>query len=233
MRMRKKIALLLALLLTAVALLTGCDGISAETADELFSIAEDVLSDYVDEAESAAQTVTDVLEKVEEIVPEQVTSAVEEVKETAKDAVTEAMAEAEKIITGEETPVSDGADTVADEETVIYGQPYRDKESVAAYLYAYNELPPNYLTKNEAEALGWVSSKGNLWDVTDHGCIGGDRFGNYEGLLPTTKGRKYFECDVDYEGGYRGSDRIIYSNDGLIYYTGDHYASFTLLYGEE
>jgi guanyl-specific ribonuclease Sa len=63
--------------------------------------------------------------------------------------------------------------------------------------------------------------------------IGGDRFGNREGLLPESDGRKYFECDVAYEGGYRGAERLVYSNDGLIYYTPDHYESFTLLYGEE
>lgn len=63
--------------------------------------------------------------------------------------------------------------------------------------------------------------------------IGGDRFGNREGLLPTAKGRKYYECDIDFDGTYRGAKRIVYSNDGLIYYTEDHYESFELLYGEE
>ena len=64
-------------------------------------------------------------------------------------------------------------------------------------------------------------------------CIGGDRFGNYEGLLPEAPGRTYYECDIDTLGASsRGAKRIIYSSDGLIYYTEDHYASFTLLYGE-
>ena len=64
-------------------------------------------------------------------------------------------------------------------------------------------------------------------------CIGGDYFGNYEGLLPAQKGRKYYECDIDTLGkSKRGAKRIIYSNDGLIYYTEDHYESFELLYGE-
>ena len=52
-------------------------------------------------------------------------------------------------------------------------------------------------------------------------------------ILCTVKGRKYTECDVNYEGGYRQTDRIIFSNDGLVYYTQDHYETFTLLYGEE
>ena len=64
-------------------------------------------------------------------------------------------------------------------------------------------------------------------------CIGGDRFGNYEGLLPDAKGRRWTECDIDTLGAKsRGAKRIVFSNDGLIYYTDDHYESFELLYGE-
>ena len=103
---------------------------------------------------------------------------------------------------------------------------------MALYLRLYGKLPSNFLTKSEAQALGWDSSKGNLDKVAPGKSIGGDTFGNREGLLPAKSGRKYYECDIGYTGGYRGSERIIYSNDGLIYYTADHYASFTLLYGE-
>ena len=110
---------------------------------------------------------------------------------------------------------------------------YTSPEDVALYLYLYGELPGNFITKKEAQDLGWVSSEGNLWEVTDHKSIGGDKFGNYEGLLPEASGRQYYECDVNYEGGYRGDERIVYSNDGLIYYTDNHYKTFTLLYGEE
>ena len=100
------------------------------------------------------------------------------------------------------------------------------KEDVSLYLYTYGELPDNYITKDEARDLGWDSQKGNLWEVAEGMCIGGDRFGNYEGLLPKDSGRQYYECDIDYDGGYRNDKRIIYSNDGLIYYTEDHYESF-------
>lgn len=103
---------------------------------------------------------------------------------------------------------------------------YDSMEFVAVYLDTYDKLPDNYLTKKEAQSLGWVSSKGNLWEVA-YGCsIGGDRFGNYEGLLPEKKGRKWTECDIDFEGKYRGGKRIVFSSDGLIYYTDDHYESF-------
>lgn len=110
---------------------------------------------------------------------------------------------------------------------------YSSKEEVAAYLCRYDELPSNYLTKSEAGELGWDHSQGNLWDVTDEMSIGGDRFGNREGLLPTKKGRVYYEADVNYQGGYRNAERIVFSNDGLIFYTDDHYDSFEQLYTKE
>lgn len=105
---------------------------------------------------------------------------------------------------------------------------YYSTEDVALYLYTYGELPDNFITKKEAQKLGWDNKKGNLWEVADGMCIGGDYFGNYEGLLPEED--EYTECDVNYEGGYRGAERIIFSDDGDIYYTGDHYESFEQLY---
>ncbi len=113
---------------------------------------------------------------------------------------------------------------------VEYGYDYYSDEEVALYLYVFRELPANYLTKNEAYDLGWNSSKGNLWQVAYGLCIGGDKFGNREGLLPDAYDRQWYEADVNYEGGYRGSERILFSNDGLIYVTYDHYETFTLLY---
>ncbi|WP_319469687.1 ribonuclease domain-containing protein [uncultured Trichococcus sp.] len=115
---------------------------------------------------------------------------------------------------------------------VMEGQAYSTKDEVAAYIHQFNELPPNYLTKRDAEALGWDNAEGNLWEVTDWMSIGGDFFGNREGLLPNKSGRTYYEADIDYDGGYRGAERIVYSNDGLIFYTDDHYESFEQLYGE-
>lgn len=78
---------------------------------------------------------------------------------------------------------------------------YYSKNDVALYLHTFKRLPKNYLTKNEAKKLGWDSSKGNLWKVTDKGVIGGDVFSNREGKLP--KKDKYFEADVNYKGGKR------------------------------
>lgn len=109
---------------------------------------------------------------------------------------------------------------------------YYSAEDVGLYLHTYGHLPSNYITKTEAKALGWKS--GSVEKYKEGGAIGGDKFGNREGLLPKASGRQYYECDIDTNGrSSRGSKRIVYSNDGLIYYTTDHYVSFTLLYGEE
>lgn len=110
---------------------------------------------------------------------------------------------------------------------------YTSKEEVALYIYEFGHLPDNFITKKEAKSLGWESKEGNLGEVAPGKSIGGDYFGNYEGLLPEEEDRDYYECDINSDGGYRGAERIVFSNDGLIYYTEDHYESFELLYGEE
>ena len=107
---------------------------------------------------------------------------------------------------------------------------YTSKDEVAAYIYRFGGLPQNFITKKEALALGWDAKSGNLWQVTDKKSIGGDRFSNREKRLPEASGRKWFECDIGYGGGRRGAQRIVFSNDGLIYYTPDHYENFYLLY---
>ena len=113
---------------------------------------------------------------------------------------------------------------------------YTSKEEVALYIHTYGKLPSNFISKNEAEELGWKKKQGEagqLHVVAPGMSIGGSRFGNYEGLLPEAKGRKYYECDINYVKGNRGAERIVYSNDGLIFYTGDHYESFEQLYPVE
>ena len=109
---------------------------------------------------------------------------------------------------------------------------YDSRDEVALYILLFGRLPSNYISKNDAKKLGW--SGGSLEPYAPGCSIGGDRFGNYEGLLPEKQGRYYTECDIDTRGrSSRGAKRIVFSNDGLIYYTDDHYESFTLLYGEE
>ncbi len=116
------------------------------------------------------------------------------------------------------------AASVSVEESGTYTTP----EEVAAYIHEFGHLPDNFITKREAMELGWDSSLGNLDEVAPGMSIGGDRFGNYEGQLPTNT--RYTECDVNYEGGYRGGERIVFGKNGAIYYTDDHYETFTQLY---
>lgn len=142
-----------------------------------------------------------------EVMPEQAAPEIESVPET--EAQPQAPPETESV------PDPDGS--------------YTTKEDVALYIHTYGCLPDNFITKNEARKLGWEG--GSLEPYAPGKCIGGDHFGNYEGLLP--EDRDYTECDIDTLGAKsRGAKRIVFSDDGLIYYTEDHYESFELLYGE-
>ena len=204
----KKIqALLLALVLSLT--LTACsEEVTDAVIDEVVDIAISEVVDAITEEEPAVEETQDPVEDVsnpseEESVPE------------------------------EEAPPAEEEVPPAEEEPAIDEDGYyTTKEDVALYIYTYGHLPDNFITKKEAEALGW--SGGGLDDYAYGCCIGGNRFGNYEGLLPEADGRKYTECDIDtMHASKRGAKRIVFSNDGLIYYTDDHYKSFTLLYGEE
>lgn len=117
----------------------------------------------------------------------------------------------------------------AQEQMLPIAGTYTSEADVAKYIYLYGCLPPNFMTKDEARSLGWEG--GSLEPYAPGKCIGGDRFGNYEGLLPDAPGRTWTECDIDTLGASsRGAKRIVFSNDGLIYVTHDHYESFKLLY---
>ena len=131
-----------------------------------------------------------------------------------------------------QTPAPQETETPAPALTVSEDGRYNSKEEVALYLHLYGHLPDNYVTKAEAEAKGWTG--GSVERYTGEGtALGGSYFGNYEGLLPKAPGRSYTECDIDTVGrSSRGAKRIVFSNDGLIYYTEDHYEHFELLYGE-
>lgn len=133
-------------------------------------------------------------------------------------------------------PQDDGANPTADAEaddgaaSVTEDGEYTSKDEVAAYIHEFGHLPSNYISKTKAQKAGWVSSEGNLWDVCPGKSIGGGRFWNDDGLLPDEDGRTWTECDINYQGGFRGPERIVFSNDGLVYYTGDHYQTFERLY---
>ena len=99
-------------------------------------------------------------------------------------------------------------------------------EIVVKYLKEHGELPDYYITKSEAKSLGWVPSKGNLCEVAPGKAIGGDIWTNRQKSLPTKSGRRYFEADLNYNCGNRNADRVVFSNDGLVFVTFDHYRSF-------
>ena len=134
------------------------------------------------------------------------------------------------LIDKDTAPAKTAEENTAPAKTVDEDGVYDSKEEVAEYIHLYGHLPSNFITKKEAQAAGWTG--GELDDDCPGKCIGGDYFGNREGLLPKAKGRSYTECDINTLGAKsRGKERIVFSNDGLIYYTNDHYESFTLLYG--
>ena len=202
----KKIqALLLALVLSLT--LTACsEEVTDAVIDEVVDIAISEVKDALAEEDISTEEVPDYSEEIPQ----------EDVSAPDKEVPVE-----------EETPPAEEAAPAIDEDGY-----YTTKEDVALYIYTYGHLPDNFITKKEAESLGW--SGGGLDDYAYGCCIGGNRFGNYEGLLPEANGRTYTECDIDtMHASKRGAKRIVFSNDGLIYYTDDHYESFTLLYGEE
>lgn len=107
---------------------------------------------------------------------------------------------------------------------------YTSRDEVALYLHTYGKLPKNFISKKDAEEQGFRFGEGDFGEAFPGMSVGGSRFGNYEGQLPEKAGRRYYECDIDYQGGRRNAKRLVYSNDGLIFYTDDHYKSFTQLY---
>ncbi|MBQ9003179.1 MAG: hypothetical protein IJ087_15120 [Eggerthellaceae bacterium] len=127
------------------------------------------------------------------------------------------------------TPAGNSPSSAASASIVESGE-YTDKDSVADYIHLYGHLPGNYVSKTKAREAGWSSTEGNLRDVLPGKSIGGSEFYDDDDQLPDAPGRRWTECDIDYSGGYRNGKRIVFSNDGLIYYTADHYKTFERLY---
>ena len=193
-------------LLATLMVLTGLAGCSSKDVETALDVAIEVI---------------EVVESLEAMETETQISSGSEQTSVQTEAQTTSEAETEAIETEDEAAVIDEDGH------------YTSKEEVALYLYTYGKLPSNFITKREAENLGWKKKDGEagqLHVVAPGMSIGGSSFGNYEGLLPEKKGRKYFECDINYVKGNRGAERLVYSNDGLIFYTGDHYESFEQLY---
>ena len=207
--MRKKNLKLLLLMITAVialGLFAGCKKKAKKTEAPATTT-------------TAAETVTETTESTE-------TTEAPTTTEKATEAPTETTTEATKKTKATAEPTTAPSEAKIDEDGT-----YTSKDDVALYIHTYGHLPKNFVTKSEARAKGWEG--GSLEDYFPGCSIGGDKFGNREGVLPKKNGRTYTECDIDTKGKKsRGAKRIVFSNDGLIYYTDDHYETFTLLYGE-
>lgn len=110
---------------------------------------------------------------------------------------------------------------------IVAGTATSDGEhGVDKYVSMFGQLPGNYVTKEVAEAAGWKRKRGNLADVLPGKMIGGNEYKNRDHRLPEAPGRIWYEADFDYTGGYRNDCRLLYSNDGLIFVTYNHYATF-------
>ena len=205
---KKKVYSFFMMLVLVISLCIGCGTVSEQENSKNYTQNQDIITEHQTETESLYDNDSDFAEN--EMSQDNDTSQSENVQASDK-----------------ETQVPED-DVGLDEDGS-----YTSKDEVAAYIHQYGRLPSNFITKKEAKKLGWISNEGNLGEVAPGKSIGGDYFGNYEELLPEKDGRDYYECDINTDGSYRGAERIVYSNDGLIYYTPDHYETFELLYGEE
>lgn len=205
--MRKRIAALLVSLLFLTAVLSGCAALDTVLSDP------DVQDALIDTAQSLLSA-TDAPAADGGLVLH--TNTPEPAQPGSTPGQAPGRTETPAAVTADGTIAEDGA--------------YTEKDDVALYLHTYGRLPENFISKKDAQKLGWTG--GGLDKYAYGKCIGGDTFGNREGLLPKASGRTYYECDIDtLHAKERGAKRIVFSNDGLIYYTDDHYASYTLLYG--
>ena len=221
----------LALILAALFSLFACKGKTPADTDKPLVIITDAetVAVITSKPETDDAETTGAETEAETVSPE-TTAAETTTAETTKAETTKAETTKAETTKAETTKAeTTKSETTAVKPAIDKNGQYTSKEDVALYIHTYGKLPSNFITKKEAQALGWEG--GSLDPYAKGKSIGGDTFGNYEGLLPKAKGRTYKECDIDTKGAKsRGAKRIVFSNDGLIFYTDDHYESFTQLY---
>lgn len=114
---------------------------------------------------------------------------------------------------------------------VNFGNATKDGiNGVDMYLNIHGQLPYNYISKKDAIRIGWINILGNLQAVAPGKTIGGDVYKNRNNHLPSAEGRVWYEADINYDTGYRNDHRIIYSNDGLVFATYNHYMTFVQIH---
>lgn len=99
-------------------------------------------------------------------------------------------------------------------------------EGTDVYLAQYGRLPEYYVDKQTAQNAGWRPAKKKLSSVLPGKMMGGGVFANKAGKLPSAAGRVWYEADINYYGGKRNRQRLLYSSDGLLFVTYDHYHTF-------
>ena len=214
-------------LILAAIVSVACLGCSGSDVSDMLDLAGDVL-EIIDEIEASPDTTESAAYTESAEAPSTTDTEEAPPPDTTKAPVTTKAPETTKAPVTTKTPET----TKAPEPAIDEDGSYFSKDEVALYIHTYGRLPENFITKSEAQKLGWEG--GSVQKYAPGCAIGGDIFGNREGLLPKKSGRTYKECDIDTDGeNSRGAKRIVFSNDGLIYYTDDHYESFKLLYGEE
>ena len=228
--MNKKRRKLTGILLVFAALMTlfaGCAPQWQEVAEQLAK-EQIAIESVMDEVNEETENAFDEAEK-------EVQDALDEAGEEVKDALDEAGKEVDDALDEADKEVQDALDEARKEinDKVAEDEYYYDLQNVVLYLETYHHLPDNYITKDEARDLGWEG--GSVEDYKKDAAIGGDRFGNHEGILPKAGKNAYHECDIDTHGyKNRGSRRLIYTDDGQYYYSKDHYETFQqVLVGED
>ena len=221
-----KLWLLIMCFVIALGMFTGCKKKKSKTTEAPTTTT--TTAEETSQSETTAPTTTEASKETSEITEASTTTTTEATTESTTEATTEPTTEA----TTEATKKTKDTTPTTTAPVIDENGTYTSKDDVALYIHTYGHLPSNFVTKKEAQAKGWEG--GSLEDYFPGCSIGGDKFGNREGLLPSKKGRTYTECDIDTKGKKsRGAKRIVFSNDGLIYYTDDHYETFTLLYKED
>ena len=214
----------LALLLTALlsaGMLSGCVAKLDELTDKAINAIGSSVSDAMEDVD-VKETLSNFSSKIDQMLGD-----MPETNSALKDAVSSITSSIANDVSSASQPAED-ADTSASEAadvTVTEDGSYTGKDEVAAYLHTSGKLPSNYLTTEAATALGWDGDS-DLWAVQSGAAIGGDEYANLAGLLPAADGRSWKQCDVGYNGGTRGPERLVYSSDGLIYYSPDRFTTF-------
>lgn len=213
-------ALLLTALLSA-GMLSGCAAKLDELTDRAINAIGSSVSDAMEDVD-VKETMKNFTKKIDNLLGDlpATSNALKDTVSSITSSIANDVSSSSQPAEDADTPAGKAADAAVTEDGS-----YTGKDEVAAYLHSYGKLPSNYLTTEAAKALGW-DGEGDLWAVQSGAAIGGDEYGNHAGLLPASDGRSWKQCDVEYNGGARGPQRLVYSSDGLIYYSPDRFTTF-------